>query len=105
MNTEQLLSEALLEIKSIKSQLNEMRSIIEGNQVASSGWVDCKNAIASLKFDGVQSQSHLKQLRLKGVLSEKNNCVRNISKGDRPTWQYNIQACRKALKSHFSKLA
>jgi hypothetical protein len=68
------------------------------------GWAIPNEAAVALKNEGVKNAKHLSKLRRDGAFSESAEEIRNVSKGeDRPTWEYHIPSCRKALKRHFSK--
>ena len=102
---EKLLAEALLELKRLSSEVRCLREQISGNPSFAEGWTDGASAWQPLQAEGVKSQKHLQKLRLAGAFSELKNEIRNVSGGDRPTWEYNVPKCRKALQRHFQKIA
>jgi hypothetical protein len=103
-DAEKLLAEALLELKRLSAEMRWMRSLLEGTPALVEGWADSATASQSLKPEGIKNQKHLQKLRLAGAFSELRGEIRNVSKGDRPTWEYHIPKCRKALQKHFRSL-
>lgn len=102
---DKLMAELLLEIKELKSLLKRtlphqsaMASIDEEWALGSAAW-------SAFKAEGVRSASHLKRLRQEGVFSEAQGEIRNVSSGQRPTWEYNIPRCKVALKRYFDRLS
>lgn len=104
-DAEKLLAEALLELKRVSSEVRSLRDLIQGNPSLAEGWADPASAWQALRSEGVKSQKHLQKLWLAGAFSELKGEIRNVSRGDRPTWEYNVPKCRKALASYFRKLA
>ena len=98
---EKLLAEALLELKQVRSELKQIREQIAGSPGFVEGWADPAAAWQALQPEGIKSQKHLQKLRLAGAFSTVKGEIRNVSKGDRPTWEYHIPKCRKALERHF----
>jgi hypothetical protein len=95
-----LLAELLLEIKKLNAALDRQGTIAP---VAADQWEPGTIAWQKLKAVGVQSANHLKQLRLDGVITWERGEIRNVSRGDRPTWQYNIPKCQQAIQSYFDR--
>lgn len=91
-NTEKLLAEILLDIKEIKAKLN-------AQSVPSEDWQPVSVSAAKLN----RSPSRLKQLRKDGILTEAGGQIRNVSQGDRPTWEYNIPKCQQAIAQYFQQ--
>lgn len=103
-DSEKLLAEVLLTLKSMMSELCALRARIEGHPGISEGWMRSAEAGIALKSEGVLGDRHLRKLLKEGVFSVNRGEIRNVSKGDRPTWEYNIPACRKALQRYFKKI-
>lgn len=96
-----LLAEALLELKSLSAKVDSLQQQIAG--VVVDGWVNPTEAAKALKPDGVRSASHLKSLRLDGAFSEVKREIRNISKSEKPMWEYHVPRCRSALSVYFRR--
>lgn len=100
-DSEKLLAEMFLELKQVKALLHDL---VQNKPQAAEGWAESGTAWISLQGEGVKSQKHLQKLRCLGAFSEAKGEIRNVSQGDRPTWQYNIPLCRKALNRYFKSL-
>ena len=87
---EKLIAELVLDVKWIKARL------AADPVVLSEAWEPA--AIAATKL-GI-SASRLKQLRRDGILTEAGGQIRNVSRGDRPTWEYHISRCQQAIERH-----
>ncbi|MBD2156037.1 hypothetical protein [Leptolyngbya sp. FACHB-16] len=101
-DTDRLIAEAVLDLKEVKAELRQLRAMVEGSPRLAEGWMDAAQAWQALKAEGVKSQKHLAKLRQSGAFSLTKGEIRNVSAGDRPTWQYHIPKCRKALQRYFS---
>lgn len=97
-----LISELILQVAGLKSEISQLRDTINGSATFVEGWANPKNAASALRNEGVKNARHLQKLRLDGAFKEGRD-VRNTSKGDRPTWEYHIPQCRKALQRYFKK--
>lgn len=104
-DAEKLLAEMCLELKAVRSELLQIRDQISGAPNFVEGWASPRVAAQALKNEGVKSAQHLKNLRLDGAFNSAKNAIRNVGKGDRPTWQYHIPSCRKALQQYFRKMS
>jgi hypothetical protein len=102
-DAETLLAELVLRVTSISSELKQLRSLVSGHPNFAEGWASPKDAAIALKNEGVKNQKHLQKLRLDGAFSESKGEIRNVSTGDRPTWEYYVPNCRKALQRHFKR--
>ena len=100
-NAEKLLAEVLLSQKALMAEVRALRSQLEGHPGTGQGWMRSADAAIALKSEGVLSAKHLRKLVNASVFSTKKGEIRNVSAGDRPTWEYNVPACRKALVRHF----
>lgn len=98
---EKLVAEMFLMIKAMHSELKRLHEKVDGSPGLMEGWADPAKAWQALRSEGVKSQKHLQKLRLDGAFSEAKGEVRNVSQGDRPTWEYHIPKCRKALQRYF----
>jgi hypothetical protein len=87
-----LMAELLLEIKKLNANLQHQPSVPDEWQPV---------AIAAVKLH--RSTSRLKQLRKDGILTEAGGQIRNVSHGDRPTWEYNIFKCQQAIAAYFEQ--
>lgn len=103
-DAEKLLAQMLLELTQVKMEVRQLRDYIAGNPTYAEGWAGPNSATVALLNEGVKSPKHLQRLRLDGAFSEARGEIRNVSKGDRPTWEYHIPSCRKALQRHFRKM-
>jgi hypothetical protein len=101
---EKLIAEVYLNQKTMMAEICALRARLEGHPGISEGWMRSAEAGIALKSEGVLSDRHLRKLLKEGVFSVNRGEIRNVSKGDRPTWEYNIPACRKALQRHFKKI-
>jgi hypothetical protein len=108
---DQIQSATYLELKQLRREFAEFRELVtdlttKGNaEKSTKGWARPNVAAIGLKDWGVHSQKHLTKLREDGVFSELRGEIRNVSRGSRPTWEYNITKCRKALNDYFSNLS
>jgi hypothetical protein len=96
-----LVAELVLQVAGLKAEVSRLSAIVTSAPSFVEGWATAKDAAISLRNEGVKSAKHLHRLRLDGAFTDGKD-VRNISKGDRPTWEYNIPTCRKALRKYFS---
>ena len=103
-NLEQIVAQTLLEVKRLQLQVQILQEQLSGKAAMLEGWAIPSDAAAALKNEGVKSSRHLQKLRLDGAFSESRGEVRNVSKGDRPTWEYHIPSCRKAIQRYFRKV-
>ena len=103
-DAETLLAKLVLQVTSLASELQQLRSIVSGSPSFVEGWAVPKDAAIALKNEGVKNQKHLQKLRLDGAFSESKGEIRNVSQGDRATWQYHVPNCRKALQRYFRKI-
>lgn len=101
--TEKLLAELLLEVKQLKSAIHQLLQSPATAPVEQ--WAIGSEAWQHLRASGIRSANHLKRLRQEGVFSELKGEIRNVSQGDRPTWEYNIPKCQVALKRYFDRLS
>lgn len=104
-NLEKLIAEMYLKMSVLIDEIEQLKSIIARSPVHAEGWVTADKAASALQSDGVRNTRHLQRLRLGGVFSESKGEIRNVSKGDRPTWEYHIPSCRKALQRYFRRIA
>ncbi|HEY9699689.1 MAG TPA: hypothetical protein V6D10_20680 [Trichocoleus sp.] len=104
---DKLMAELLLEIKELKSLIKTMshQSFHQSAPPSDEEWAIGSAAWSAFKAEGVRSASHLKRLRQEGVFSEGRGEIRNVSSGQRPTWEYNIPRCKVALKHYFDRLS
>jgi hypothetical protein len=102
-DSEKILSELVLQVSTLTSEVVQLRSLVSGSPNFVEGWAVGKDAAAALKNEGVKNAKHLQRLRLDGAFSEGRGEIRNVSRGDRPTWEYHVPNCRKALQRHFKK--
>lgn len=105
MDSEKLIAELVLQMKALTSEVAQLRSLVSGSPNFAEGWATSKTAAQALRNEGIKSPKHLQRLRLDGAFSEQKGEIRNVSQGDRPTWEYHIPSCRKALQRYFRKLA
>lgn len=103
--TEKMIAEIFLQIKTLTAEVAQLRAVVCGLPIHAEGWATSKKAAAALQADGIKNDRHLQRLRLEGVFCEAKGEIRNTSKGNRPSWQYNVPACRKALQRYFKRLA
>jgi hypothetical protein len=103
-DSEKILAELVLQVSTLTSEVVQLRAVVSGNPNFVEGWAVARDAAAALKNEGVKNPKHLQRLRLDGAFSEARGEIRNLSKGDRPTWEYHTPSCRKALQRHFKKL-
>jgi hypothetical protein len=95
-----MVAELILQVAGLKSEVARLTDVVSGSPAFVEGWTTGKDAAIALRNEGVKSADHLKKLRLDGAFTEGRD-IRNTSKGDRPTWEYHIPNCRKALQRHF----
>ena len=101
---DQALAQVVLELKAVRSELRQLKDTLNTITPQQEGWLPTIKAAEALNIDGVNGVRHLRDLKDAGVFSEVKGEIRDISKGSRPTWQYHIPSCRKALRRHFSGL-
>jgi hypothetical protein len=97
-----MVAELVLQVAGLTSEISQLRAIVTNSPSFVEGWAAPKDAAAALRNEGVKSAKHLHRLRLDGAFTDGRD-ARNISKGERPTWEYNIPTCRKALRKYFSQ--
>jgi hypothetical protein len=96
-----VIAELVLQVARLTSEISQLRAEVSGSPNFVEGWATPKDAAAALKNEGVKSDRHLHKLRDDGAFKEGRDC-RNVSKGDgRPTWEYHVPSCRKALQKYF----
>ena len=100
-DSEKLLAEVLLSQKALMAEVRALRAQLEGHPGTGQGWMRSADAAIALKSEGILSAKHLRKLVNANVFSAKKGEVRNVSTGDRSTWEYHIPNCRKALVRHF----
>lgn len=105
MTTEKMIAEMFLQLKTLTAEVAQLRALVSGLPSHAEGWATPDRAAAALQSEGVKNVRHLQRLRLDGVFSEAKGEIRNVSSGNRPTWEYHIPCCRKALQRHFKRLA
>lgn len=103
--SEKLLAQLVLQVSSLTTEVIQLRSLVSGSPNFTEGWAPPNDAAIALKNEGVKNARHLQKLRLIGAFSEARGEVRNVSNGDRPTWEYHIPSCRRALQRHFKRRA
>ncbi|MCY6492333.1 hypothetical protein [Leptolyngbya sp. GGD] len=103
-DSEKILAQMYLDQQKFMAEFREFRAQLEGHPTIADGWMDAKDAAIALKPEGIKSKRHLQTVRLDGAFSECKGEIRNVSKGDRPTWQYHVPNCRKALQRHFRRI-
>ncbi len=101
--SDKLLAELLLEVKQLKAAINHL--LQSPSALPTEQWAIGSEAWQHLKASGIRSPNHLKRLRQEGIFSELKGEIRNVSAGDRPTWEYNIPKCHEALKRYFDRLS
>ena len=104
MSQEQLIAQMFVQLKTLTTEVAQLRAVIAGNS-RTEGWARPESAAAALQSDGVRDARHLQRLRLDGAFSEVKGEIRNVSTGNRPTWEYHIPKCRTALQRYFKHLA
>ena len=100
IGVDNLIAELVLQVAGLKSEISQLRAIVSNSPAFVEGWATEKVSAAALRNEGVKNSRHLKRLRLEGAFTEGKD-VRNVSNGDRPTWEYHIPSCRKALARRF----
>ncbi|MBD1857723.1 MULTISPECIES: hypothetical protein [Leptolyngbya] len=103
-DSEKLLAEMYLTQQRLLVEVTALRAQLEGHPAIADGWMSGADAAISLKPEGIKSARHLQKLRLDGAFSESKGEIRNMSAGERPTWQYHVPTCRKALQRHFRQI-
>ncbi|WNZ46134.1 hypothetical protein Q2T42_30560 [Leptolyngbya boryana CZ1] len=108
---EKMIAELLLTLKSIKAdnlalkdELLALKARFEKQPDFCEGWLRPEEAAIALKAEGVRNARYLSELRRNGVFRIDKGEIRNVSRGDRPTWEYNIPKCRKALQRYFKEI-
>lgn len=99
-----IIAELVLQVAGLRQEIAQLRETVSGSPSMIEGWATAKNAAIALRNEGVKNARHLQTLRLSDVFTEGRD-IRNLSKGDRPTWQYHVPNCRKALQRHFKRVA
>jgi hypothetical protein len=99
-----IIAELVLQVARLTSEISQLRAEVSGSPNFVEGWANPKDAAAALKNEGVKDHRHLQRLRLADVFNEGRD-IRNVSQGDRPTWEYHTPNCRKALQRYFKQLA
>lgn len=95
-----LISELILQVAGLKSEISQLRAIVTDSPAMVEGWATEKIAAAALRNEGVRNHRYLQKLRLANAFTEGKE-IRNVSGGKRPTWEYHIPSCRKALARRF----
>ena len=103
-DSERLLAEVLLSQKALMAEVRSLRDIVEGRAATNEGWMRSADAAIALKPEGVLSAQHLRKLLNANVFSAQKGEIRNVSPGQRPTWEYDIAKCKKALQRHFKNV-
>lgn len=98
---EKMVAEMYLNQQTLMAEVRALRAQLEGHPGIAEGWVRSADAAIALKSEGVLSDRHLRKLLNAGVFSIQKGEIRNVSTGDRPTWEFCIPKCRKALARHF----
>lgn len=101
---QQTIAELVLQVASLRTEILKLQSIVSGQPAMLEGWATAKDAALALRNEGVKDHRHLQRLRLADAFTEGRD-IRNLSRGDRPSWQYNVPNCRKALQRHFKRVA
>jgi hypothetical protein len=99
----QMIAEILLTVQRLESEVQSLKSRLEGHPGIADGWLRSKKAAIALKSEGVLDDKHLRKLLRAGVFSASKNEIRNRSEGNRPTWEFNIPKCRDALRRYFKE--
>lgn len=102
--SEKMLAEMFLRQERMMEEIRALRAQLEGHPAIADGWMNAADAAIALKPEGIKSARHLQKLRLEGGFSESKGEIRNVSRGDRPTWEYHVPNCRKALQRHFRQV-
>jgi hypothetical protein len=96
-----IIAELVLQVAKLTSEISQLRAEVSGSPNFVEGWATAKDAAIALRNAGVKNHRHLHKLRDDGAFKAGCDC-RNVSKGDgRPTWEYHVPSCRKALQKHF----
>lgn len=103
-DSEKLIAELYLNQQKLMAEVQALRSQLAGHPAIADGWMSAADAAIALKPEGIKSARHLQKVRLDGAFSESKGEIRNMSAGDRPTWQYHVPSCRKALQRHFKRI-
>jgi hypothetical protein len=98
---EKIAAETYLEVKRLREDVEALKSLLNGSHTLDEGWKEGAIAWKLLQCEGVKSQGHLADLRQAGVFCQSRGEIRTKA-GKRPTWQYNIKKCRKALQRYYS---
>jgi hypothetical protein len=104
IGTDTIIAELVLQVAGLRSDVARLTATVSGSPNFVEGWATPRDAAAALKNAGVKNHRHLQRLRLADVFTEGRD-IRNISQGHRPTWEYHVPSCRKALQRHFKQLA
>lgn len=100
-DTHKLIAQMTIQLQQLTAEVCHLRSIVSGLPIRAEGWATPQKAAAALQEEGVKNARHLQRLRLEGAFSEVKGEIRDVSTGDRPTWEYHISKCRSALRRHF----
>jgi hypothetical protein len=103
IGTDTIIAELVLQVAGLRSEVARLTATVSGSPNFVEGWATPRDAAAALRNEGVKDHRHLQRLRLEDAFTEGRD-IRNVSKGDRPTWEYHVPSCRKALQRHFKNL-
>lgn len=101
---EQLIAETYLNLKLLLAEVDELKAQVKGHPGIGEGWMRSAEAAIALRAEGILNDRHLRKLLKAGVFSTQKGEIRNVSTGNRPTWEYNIPKCRAALAKHFKAI-
>lgn len=96
------LKQVSAEIKDLREENAELKQIISGKMPSVHGWMRTSKAASLLQSEGVQSVNHLRVLIAQGVFAEGRGEIRNVSGGDRPTWEIYMPKAKSALTRYFN---
>lgn len=102
MMTQEMAASLLLEIKNLRADFAELKKLMPLSGVRArskeSYWLVGSEAAIELRSCGVRSAGHLRRLRTEGVFVKGE--ARNVSTGERPTWEYDVPKCREAIERY-----
>jgi hypothetical protein len=104
-DSEKILAEMYLTQQRMMEEIRALRSQLEGHPAIADGWMNAADAAIALKAQGIKSAGQLKKLRLDGAFVESKGEIRNVSKGDRPTWLYRPKLSEGATEAFAGGLA